>query len=307
MNPTIKLHRLPASVQVVLLTLGFAGIYAGLRALPSAECGFLHYEVQEILADGTEVCAATNHAKFIDLEALPFPVSMELKPDQTPRAGERIDFRVRFLDRHGSPILPHQLAVTHTERIHLMIIDPSLEDYHHLHPQPDGNTGYYHFSFTPAAGGEYGFYAEMVPVRTRRQVVARHRLSVEGPVPAVYAPEPGRTTLAGSWGDYRFELVSGSPAFRRNRDNRMLLRAEHRNGGPVDLEFVMGAQAHLVAFDESRTGFAHMHPASLEPVGGVAPEIPFLFYSTKTGAHRIWAQLQLHGQEVFVPFDVMVQ
>lgn len=293
-------------IQVVIITLIFSGVYFGLRLLPNAKCGFLHYEVTEVLADGTEVCAATNHAKFIDLDQLKFPVSVELTTDDPLEAGKPVDFQISFLDSHGNKLLPHELAITHTERIHLMVVDVSLGDYHHIHPEAMGASGNFKFSFTPTHGGSYRFFAEIVPVRTKRQVIASQRLTFAGDPPEPYQQTWEGTTLASTWNDYLFELIPEKSQFRKSRDNAMRLRVTHEDGQEVDLEEVMGAQAHLVAFDSGKSGFAHMHPYSLEPVGGLQPEIPFLFYSPKTGAHRIWAQVRLEGEDVFVPFDVEV-
>ena len=53
-------------LSVCVLTLLFVAAYFGLRALPDAQCGFLHYE--EIThADGSVEFCATNHAGFLDL------------------------------------------------------------------------------------------------------------------------------------------------------------------------------------------------------------------------------------------------
>lgn len=294
-------------IQILMITLIFGGVYFGLRQLPNAQCGFLHYEVTEVLADGTEVCAATNHAKFIDLDELSYPVTLDLRPEGGLEAGRSIDFQVSFLDSNGNKLLPHQLAVTHTERIHLMVVDVSLGDYHHIHPEPIGGSGNYQFSFTPSQGGSYRFFAEIVPVRTKRQVIASRRLTFEGVPPEPYRETQPGPSLVNSWNGYQFELTPEKSRIRRSRDNAMNLRVTREDGSPVHLQEVMGAQAHLVAFDSGKSGFAHMHPASLEPVGGLEPEIPFLFYSPKSGAHRVWAQVRLDDEDVFVPFDVEVQ
>ena len=37
----------------------------------------------------------------------------------------------------GSPLAADEVALSHTEKIHLLAVDPSLDDYQHLHPVPD--------------------------------------------------------------------------------------------------------------------------------------------------------------------------
>jgi hypothetical protein len=53
----------------------------------------------------------------------------------------------------GDPVMPVDLIETHTKKIHLLIIDSSLTDYHHEHPVPTRNPGEYTFSFTPKNQG----------------------------------------------------------------------------------------------------------------------------------------------------------
>ena len=74
---------------------------------------------------------------------------------------------------------------------------------------------------------------------------------------------------------------------------------------------VMGAFAHMVAFDSSLKGFAHLHPSE-EPLPakrGLAPGRPLQFLSSlQAGILRLWAQVLLEDmdREIFIPFDLKV-
>jgi hypothetical protein len=77
------------------------------------------------------------------------------------------------------------------------------------------------------------------------------------------------------------------------------------DGTRVPLEPVMGAFAHLVAFDAQRSGFAHLHPAQpdpLTPPDPVQPTLNFKLTIPKAGEYVIWTQINLAGREIFVPF-----
>ncbi|HEY5445875.1 MAG TPA: heavy metal-binding domain-containing protein, partial [Pyrinomonadaceae bacterium] len=63
----------------------------------------------------------------------------------------------------GDPVMPVDLIETHTKKIHLLIIDSSLTDYHHEHPVPTRNPGEYSFSFTPGKPGSYRAWADLRP------------------------------------------------------------------------------------------------------------------------------------------------
>jgi hypothetical protein len=71
----------------------------------------------------------------------------------------------------------------------------------------------------------------------------------------------------------------------------------------VPLEPVMGAYAHLVAIDEARSGFAHLHPAAAEPVrDGPLTRLNFRAQFPRAGRYVIWAEVKVGGHERFIPF-----
>jgi hypothetical protein len=76
-------------------------------------------------------------------------------------------------------------------------------------------------------------------------------------------------------------------------------------GGTVPLDPVMGAFSHLVAFDEARSGFAHLHPMETDltrPPSATQPVMRFQILFPRGGTYVIWAQVSLGGREVFEPF-----
>ena len=78
---------------------------------------------------------------------------------------------------------------------------------------------------------------------------------------------------------------------------------------PVPLQPVMGAFAHLVAFDNERSGFAHLHPKEIDlsqPPDSLRPELNFKVTIPRAGRYVVWAQVNLAGQELFVPFWIEV-
>jgi hypothetical protein len=67
----------------------------------------------------------------------------------------------------------------------------------------------------------------------------------------------------------------------------------------------MGALAHLVAFDEARSGFAHLHPNETDKFHSLDtrwPRLTFKLTIPRAGRYVIWSQVILDGREVFAPF-----
>ncbi len=288
-------------LQLALITLVAVGTYVGLRSIPIVDCGFLHYEPVEVTADGIEICANESVPLFLDLDRLRFPVEARLTPHSTPTPGKPVDFTLTLMTERGRPILPHEMVVTHTELMHVLIIDPSLGDYHHVHPVPLGATGEWQFTLTPQAAGGYTVIIETVLQRTRRQIIARTHFDVVGSAAEPeFIPDRSEVTFDG----YTVRLNQERPLAAR-AEARMTLEVTREDGSELRLEPIMGAYAHMVAFDENRRGFAHLHPFFTgEETHPTEPRLSFAMNTRQPGNYRIWAQMKLEGQERLVPFDL---
>ena len=281
----------------VLITLIFLGMYVGIRALPSSDCGFLHYEVLEITEDGIELCA-TSHPGFLDFTRLSYPISVKIHSDGDIIAGQKNRLTLRVSDPRGRPLYPHDLAITHTERIHLMVIDPELGDYHHLHPRADGFSSEYLVDWTPAHAGNYRFYAEMVPLQTRRQVVGNGELQVKA------AGEKGIPLIARVPDFLDINVEYDAPRVRRDVPVRVSI--QRNDGGVLALENIMGDFAHMVGFDQEGRGFIHMHTIPTGREKNATAELEFLFHGGERGKYRLWLQIKVDGEEVFFPYDLWI-
>lgn len=299
-----KINELPF-LKIGLLTLFFTSLYFFLRALPDAQCGFLHYE-EIVHPDGTIEYCATNHAGFLDLTRLKYPVGMNILTEGTLVKGTENEVTLELLTPGGMTIAPHELAITHTEKLHVMVIDPSLEDYHHIHPRPEGISGKYTFKFTPKRAGTYRVFAEIVPLRTRRQVIATGTLEVAGPEDKASFERQTKSAVDG----IHFVLNNVPKALQTGIDYRFELNVLTSQGERVTLEDIMGAKGHMVAFDAERKGFAHMHPIDniLSPKSTDSnAELAFLFNVPNPGWYRLFSQVQVNGREVFGSFDLKVE
>ena len=284
------------AISTAIITLVFLGLFAALRLIPVSECQFLHYEPIDSSAGGSEeeLCSVAP-LPFVDVARAPHPVSLRIH-SLSAAEGDEVELRFSLLAPDGSLLLPHELAVTHTRRIHLMLIDGSLRSYHHLHPEAIGDSGDYRVRFTPRSE-TYRYFAEFVPKRSRMLAVADGILNVE---PGAVVSETEPVPIA-------FALEGIEKPLRPNRDHRLVLRLRNEQPGePLPLEETMDAFAHLVGFEDSLSGYAHMHPLTVDPEIGETAEMEFLFHPTRSGSFRIWVQIRADGRDIFRPFDVQV-
>ena len=161
----------------------------------------------------------------------------------------------------------------------------------------------YRFYFSPKNSGDYRAYAEVVPKRTRRQLIASNDLKVEGPSEVQNFYRKTNDIQ----GVLNFQLTEVPEKLKVNQDYRFKLKILDNDGNKASLEKIMGAKAHMVAFDAERRGFAHMHP--MEDVLIETEEdddLSFLFNVPRKGWYRLFAQVQKNGESVYARFDLKV-
>ena len=223
-------------------------------------------------------------------------------------AGKKAGIKVQIQRRDGTPVLINDLMVMHTQPIHLLIVDPSLTDYHHEHPTPTGVPGEYAFSFTPTKSASYRIWADLVPADSGVQEY-----------PAVELPGAGAADSIGDMSG-RFDTQAGGLRFRLTFEKGQLPKARQVRimqivvtdaaGQPVrQLAPVMNAFAHLVGFYEDYRTVVHLHPEGGDILradlrGG--PVMGFKFYPPRAGFIRAFCQVVVDGKTIFAPFNVNV-
>lgn len=238
--------------------------------------------------------------QFLPVTTARSPVTLEVTP-QTLAQGVETDFVFKLATSTDKPIAPVDLLVAHTRKLHLMVVDPSLTDYQHIHPTPGEVPGEWHVSFAPQLAGAYRVFADFTPAATARGLYASVDLDVPGE-PAAFDHRP---KLSEAVGGHRFELAFENQQIRAREPTDLTLSIRQEDGEVVELGQVMGAFAHLVAFDEGRTGFAHLHPRETDlenPPDAHAPDLHFQITIPESGRYVIWTQIVLDSTETFVPF-----
>ena len=289
--------------QILLLTVVAVALFLIVRQLPTGtNLNHMDFRVQG--GNGIQFCDPAN-PQFIPVVAVQSPVAMTLHPLGICTAGHEQQIAFTLRTSTGRPIAPEDLLVVHTKRLHLLIVDPMLEDYQHVHPEPGPEPGDWHFAFAPRFAGAYRVFADFTPVATNRGLYAFADLLVSGPARESRPRSAGTAAFSEfALGDLRISLVPTEP-LRAGRAADLKLTLRQTGGDLVTLEPVMGAYAHLVAFDRERSGFAHLHPVQIdlaERPDPVRPTLNFKITIPNSGSYVIWAQAKVGGREVFAPF-----
>lgn len=234
-------------------------------------------------------------------------VNLTLDAPTPLEAGKTTQVTVRLnAVANDKPLTLDDLKEAHTKKIHLLVVDPSLSDYHHIHPVAGKNRGEYVFDFTPLKNGSYRVWADVLPVATGKQEYVKTDLGT----PAKEKPSIVKATSMTATVDvYTFTLaLDGEPKAGSPVMGNVTITKE---GKPfTGLEPVMGAFAHVVGFTEDYNSVLHVHPMGKEPTNDIergGPKLEFHIEPEKAGFVKLFAQVKIDGKDVFAPFGINVK
>lgn len=210
------------------------------------------------------------------------------------------------LVKNGQPLTFDDLKEAHTKKLHLLIVDPSLSDYHHIHPVAGKNPGEYVFDFMPLTNGSYRVWADVIPVSTDKQEYAQADMGIQSIKKSVIDKTISMTSTIDG---YTFTLaLEGEPKAGSAVMGNIIVT---RDGQPfTKLQPVMGAFAHVVGFAENYNSVLHIHPMGKEPTSDTelgGPKLEFHIEPKSAGFVKLFAQVKIDSKDVFAPFGIMVK
>ncbi len=250
------------------------------------------------------VSKADNSAKHIPIlhTHRQEEITVSITPDQPTSAGVPCEATITLHDaKTGLPISADQLAITHTKKLHLLVVDQSLKDYHHIHPTPAEQPGSYRFTFTPKTANSYSAWADFTLNNDRKS--HQIKTTIQSSMRRNIKPSIRRNSSA-EVANMRFDW-SGAP-LQKNTPSIVEVNISDTAGKPVsDLEPVMGAYAHLVGFSADGKSLIHCHPLGSEPKtpqdrGG--PNLRFHVEAENDGPIQFYLQIRRNGEDIYVPF-----
>jgi hypothetical protein len=209
------------------------------------------------------------------------------------RRGRETTLRFRIAGEDGRAV--RDFDVTHTERMHLIVVRRDMVGFQHLHPAM-ASDGTWSTPIRLDAAGSYRAFADFSHDGTTTTLATD--LRVDGDADLVALPAPAAT--ARSTGGYDVRL-SGDPA--RDGEEAHLSFAVTRAGRPVAVQPYLGAGGHLVALREGDLAFLHVHP--LEQAG-TEGRIAFETTFPTAGRYRLFLQFRVGGEVETVAFTRVV-
>lgn len=235
-------------------------------------------------------------------------LQMSVKVDQPLEKGKEVLTTINIsLKKDGSPISPTELKEVHTEKVHLLIFDQTLNDYQHIHPTPSSKAGQYTFTWTPKKDGLYRMWADLVPVSSNEQEYA----VVDIPAKDSNAHPVEKTLNLTSTNDgLTYMLNFDQSSLKVGQALLGEVNIVDKDSKPFQgLEPIMGTFAHIVAVSDDFQTVEHVHPLGAEnpkPDERGGSKLQFHITPSKVGFLKIYVQVQIQGKQHFIPFGIQV-
>lgn len=212
------------------------------------------------------------------------------------KKGEPYQILLRIRNKDGKAITDSELADTYGKKIHLLVVDKSLTDYHHIHPKYDSEKAAFVISFIPNTNNEYNIWSNFQLQENSQNIVTKNAIKSASNYdiyPAIQHTniiENGEITVT----------IEAKPPLAAGIDSHMSCKIISKSGKPIKLEEIMGASAHLVGFSKDGSDMIHCHPTEKNITSDgtlnfhIAPE--------KEGFTKFFLQTKMDGKETIIPF-----
>lgn len=209
-------------------------------------------------------------------------VQLTLLPDHALEPGQSVSVLAKLMDLKTRTIITDE-QLQSAQKFHLLVIDPTLTDYQHIHPQPTDTPGLYRFTFTPKLAGGYRAWADITVGGKQHYVMADMGSPRGGALSKL-------ETREAKIGDYSFTLnFDTAPSV--GKTSAGTIQVTNKKSASVAGELV-----HVASFsDDFRT-------VQYVPATGSS----FSLEPQKAGFMKLFAQVKIGGKEFTVPFGVMV-
>lgn len=217
--------------------------------------------------------------------------------------GQPCELTFQLVDNEtGRSLTEAEFETVHTRKLHTMIVDHSLTDYHHLHPEYDPARQLFVCPFTPQLQASYQMWNDFTVVGENHPTYLKSELSA---LRGLHLPPRITHTSHQQQGELNFHITPETP-LRAGEDCRLRIDITDQNRRPVqDLEPIMGAFAHLIGFSGDGNHFIHSHPLGEEPTHDQARGegcLQFHITPPAAGMSKFFLQVQRHGKIETVPF-----
>lgn len=231
------------------------------------------------------------------------------------KPNEQVKVSYKIEDENNNVL--KDFAVDHTKIMHFIAVRKDLQNFQHIHPELNKETGEFSIDMKFPSDGPYKLFADFAPADGQK-----------GPEGMILTASPSYDLTVGEMGKYKAEEVSPDtsnkktvngyevaytfPQSMKSQDSVEFAVHVTKNSQPVtDLEEYLGAKAHAVILKKETLDFKHIHGTIKgESANGQAmmheesnkkgfgPDITFTDSFAEPGIYKIFVQFQHEGKVI---------
>lgn len=211
-------------------------------------------------------------------------------PNATLAAGERTAYRFTVTGPDAKPVTA--FALDQTKRMHFYAIRTDLTGFQHLHPTMAAD-GTWTADLSALAPGSWRMFASFTPDGGAGKGTA-FVLSRAVTVPGTEKRTPVPAAAARARVDGYTVTVQGEPMAGMSHPLTVTVT---KDGRPITtLQPYLDTYAHLTAFHEGDTAFAHLHPTTRVDGDHGGPKLAFDAELPTAGNWRLFLQFRAGGE-----------
>lgn len=218
--------------------------------------------------------------------------------DTRPITVGSMSFQFQLVDVEQNKVVTDaDLVLSHEKRLHLLIYDPALREFQHVHPEYDGKLWTVDLRF--AVSGQYWMWAQG-ELKDGTEFSTSSRVTVALPTPAWPAP-PVLADVRVGMDDLSVATMSPQRLVA-NRSAMLKLVFTRSDGSAAEVTPYLGAFAHVLTVTDDGDTLIHVHP-----MNGPKPNEGILHVSfPRSGFYRLWVQFLDASQLRTVALSVQV-
>lgn len=221
-----------------------------------------------------------------------------LEPDVMSMSAGSVKYKFQLFDTETNKLLGDQdLNVAHEKKLHLIIYDPSLQEFQHIHPEFDGTMWVADTQFS--VDGKYWIWAQGELASDGEEFSSANKLEITGGTSAWPTPPVLGDQRTGSSGTSTIEL--SKTKLIAGKMVMLDITMTRTDGTTPQLEPYLGAFAHIITTPADGDALIHVHPVGTGPSQG-------MIHTTfpTAGQYRLWIQFIDNGSLKTIPLSVEV-
>ncbi len=229
------------------------------------------------------------------------PVAIEISSSNPVIAGKStLTFQMVNTDTKQL-VTDKDLNISHQKILHMVIYDPSLREFQHIHPQFTGSAdATWTVDATFTVNGYYWVWAQGELATGSVEFSAPARLSVISGKPAWPAPPNLSDIRKGD--DSGSVITLSNTTLTAGKQAMLNMIFSRKNGSQPQLSPYLGDIAHVIAASSDGDSLEHVHP-----MAGSTPTTAMLHVTfPEAGYYKLWVQFIDGGVLKTVPLSVQV-